>query len=57
MKLVTGEATIQFAVWVPENMGDVEAEQTAVKAVRKEVDSTSIKVVGRPRNVEVRNED
>lgn len=57
MKLVTGEATIQFAVWVPENLGDVEAEQTAVKAVRKEVDSASIKVVGRPRNVEVKNED
>ena len=57
MKLVTGEATIQFAVWVPENMGNVDAEQTAVKAVREEVDSTSIKVVGRPRNVEIRNED
>lgn len=56
MKLVTGEATIQFAVWVPEDMGDVEAEQAAVKAVRKEVDSPSIKVVGRPRNVEVKNE-
>ena len=56
MKLVTGEATIQFAVWVPD-MGDVEAEQTAVKAVRKEVDSASIKMVGRPRNVEVKDED
>lgn len=57
MKLVTGEATIQFAVWVHEKLNDVEAEQTAVKAVRKEVDSTSIKVVGRPRNVEVKNEN
>lgn len=57
MKLVTGEATIQFAVWVSENLNDVEAEQTAVKAVRKEVDSSAIKVVGRPRNVEVKDED
>lgn len=57
MKLVTGEATIQFAVWVPEDMGDVEAEQTAVKAVRKEIDCPSIKVVGRPRNVEVKDEN
>lgn len=54
-KLVTGEMTVQFAVWVDAE-DDVKAEETAVRKIRTLVDNPAVKVVGRPRNVEVKDE-
>lgn len=54
--LVTGEVTVQYAVWV-EAENRIEAEATATQRVKKYIDDEYTKVVGRPRNVEVRNEN
>lgn len=56
MFLVTGEATIQYAVWVEAN-DKVEAEALATQRVKKYVNDDYVKVVGRPRNVEVKDEN
>lgn len=56
MFLVTGEVTVQYALWVEAN-DKVEAEALATQRVKKYIDDDHTKVVGRPRNVEVRNED
>ena len=54
--LVTGEVTVQYALWVEAN-DKVEAEATATQRVKKYIDDEYTKVVGRPRNVEVKDED
>lgn len=54
--LVTGEVTVQYAIWVAAN-DKVEAEALATQRVKKYVDDDHTKVVGRPRNVEVKDED
>ena len=56
MFLVTGEVTVQYAVWVTAN-DKVEAEALATQRVKKYIDDDHTKVIGRPRNVEVRNDD
>ena len=54
--LVTGEVTVQYAVWVGAN-DEVKAEETATHIVKREINNDRMKVVGRPRNVEVKHED
>ena len=56
MFLVTGEVTVQYALWVEAN-DKVEAEALATQRVKKYIDDDHTKVVGRPRNVEVKDED
>ena len=53
--LVTGEVTVQYALWVEANDA-VEAEALATQRVKKYIDDEHTKVVGRPRNVEVKHE-
>lgn len=55
-KLVIGEVTVQFAFFT-EASNAVDAESKVVRLVRDTINSENMKVVGRPRNVEVRNED
>jgi len=54
--LVTGEVTVQYAVWVAAN-DKVEAEALATQQVKKYIDDEQTKVVGRPRNVEVKDDN
>ena len=53
--LVTGEVTVQYAVWVEAN-DKVEAEALATHRVKKYINDDYTKVVGRPRNVEVKDD-
>ena len=53
--LVTGEVTVQYAVWVAAR-DKVEAEALATQQVKKYINDECTKVVGRPRNVEVRDD-
>lgn len=54
--LVTGEVTVQYAVWVAAE-DKVQAEALATQRVKKYINDDYAKVVGRPRNVEVKDED
>ena len=54
--LVTGEVTVQYAVWVAAE-DKVQAEALGTQQVKKYIDDDYTKVVGRPRNVEVKDED